>query len=66
MEKIALGFLAGESSGEIAEVARLEIEVDRLYWLVVRQLLLAARNRSIAAKVGSPNPAISSGTESWQ
>jgi len=56
MEKIALGFLAGESSGEIAEVARLEIEVDRLYWLVVRQLLLAARNRSIAAKVGITEP----------
>jgi phosphate uptake regulator len=56
MEKLALGFLAGEPGAEIEEVARLEIEVDRLYWLVVRQLLLAARNRSIAAKVGITEP----------
>src|SRR2546429_5967689 len=34
----------------------MEIEVDRLYWLVVRQLLLAASNRSVAAKIGVTEP----------
>jgi phosphate uptake regulator len=52
MEKLVLGVLAGEAVGRVEEVARMEVEVDRLYWLVVRQLLLAATNRSIAAKVG--------------
>ncbi len=56
MEKLALGVLAGEVAGRIEEVARMEVEVDRLYWLVVRQLLLAARNRSIAAKIGVTEP----------
>lgn len=56
MEKHALGVLSGELRGRIEEVARMEVEVDRLYWLVVRQLLLAARNRSIAAKIGVTEP----------
>ena len=56
MEKLALGVVAGEATGSIEEVARMEVEVDRLYWLVVRQLLLAARNRSIAAKIGVTEP----------
>jgi phosphate uptake regulator len=56
MEKLVLGILAGEPGGRIEEVARMEVEVDRLYWLVVRQLLLAAQNRSIAAKVGVTEP----------
>jgi hypothetical protein len=56
MEKLVLGVLAGEAVGRVEEVARMEVEVDRLYWLVVRQLLLAASNRSIAAKVGVTEP----------
>jgi phosphate uptake regulator len=56
MERLALGVLAGEAVGRIDEVARMEVEVDRLYWLVARQLLLAAQNRTIAAKVGVTEP----------
>ncbi|HYS99089.1 MAG TPA: phosphate uptake regulator PhoU [Thermoplasmata archaeon] len=56
MEKIVLGALAGDGSEALAEVGRMELEVDRLYWLVVRQLLLAAQNRTIAAKVGVTEP----------
>lgn len=56
MEKLVLGVLAGEAVGRVEEVARMEVEVDRLYWLVVRQLLLAASNRSIAAKIGVTEP----------
>src|SRR6058998_3165394 len=43
MEKLALGVIAGDAKGNIEEVARMELEVDRLYWLVVRQQLLADR-----------------------
>lgn len=56
MEKLALGVLAGESTGNLEEVIRMEAEVDRLYWLVVRQLLLAAQNRSVASKIGEVEP----------
>lgn len=56
MERLALGVLAGEAAGRIEEVARMEVEVDRLYWLAVRQLLLAAQNRTVAAKVGVTEP----------
>ncbi len=56
MENLALGVLAGASAGNIEEVIRMEAEVDRLYWLVARQLLLAAQNRGVAAKIGEVEP----------
>lgn len=56
MERLALGVLIGDPVGSIEEVARMEAEVDRLYWLVVRQLLLAAQNRTVAAKIGVTEP----------
>jgi len=34
------------------EVLHMENEVDRIYWLVVRQLLLATRDRSVGKKIG--------------
>lgn len=36
----------------IQEVNHMENEVDRLYWLIIRQLLLSQRNREIAKAVG--------------
>src|SRR3989442_387376 len=56
MEKLALGVISGDAKGNIEEVARMELEVDRLYWLVVRQLLLAAQNRTIAGRIGVTEP----------
>ena len=56
MESLALGVLTGSSSGNIEEVIRMEAEVDRLYWLVVRQLILAAQNRTVAGKIGEGEP----------
>ncbi|HEX9341695.1 MAG TPA: phosphate uptake regulator PhoU [Thermoplasmata archaeon] len=56
MERNVLGALAGDAGATLGEIARMEMEVDRLYWLVVRQLLLAAQNRTIAAKVGVTEP----------
>jgi len=56
MEKIVLGALVGDAGATLGEIARMEMEVDRLYWLVVRQLLLAAQNRTVAAKIGVTEP----------
>src|SRR5207249_794857 len=56
MEKLALGVISGDAKGNIEEVARMELEVDRLYWLVVRQLLLAAQNRTISGRIGVTEP----------
>src|SRR2546426_11285520 len=56
MEKFDCGVYAGEAVGRMEELARMEIELGRLYWLVVRQLLLAASNRSVAAKIGVTEP----------
>lgn len=36
----------------ITEAVHMENEVDRIYWLVVRQLLLATRDRSVGKKIG--------------
>ncbi|MFQ5711449.1 MAG: PhoU domain-containing protein [Candidatus Geothermarchaeales archaeon] len=40
----------------IKEVSHMEDEVDRLYWLIVRQLLLSQSNREIAKAVGIESP----------
>jgi phosphate uptake regulator len=39
-----------------AEVTQMEEESDRIYWLIVRQLLLAIRDRSTASKMGINSP----------
>lgn len=56
MERLALDAFVSSSEGLAFEVVRLEEEVDRLYWLVVRQLLLAAKDRTVAAKIGEKEP----------
>lgn len=39
-----------------AEVSHMEEESDRIYWLIVRQLLLAIRDRSVGTKIGIESP----------
>lgn len=39
-----------------AEVTHMEEESDRIYWLIVRQLLLSIRDRSVGAKIGIESP----------
>jgi phosphate uptake regulator len=56
MARLALGRLTGQAQEDVREVSRMEAEVDRLYWLVVRQLLLAAKDRSVAATIGETEP----------
>jgi phosphate uptake regulator len=38
------------------EVTHMEEESDRIYWLIVRQLLLSIRDRSVGAKIGIESP----------
>jgi phosphate uptake regulator len=46
-----------EKRHELAsEVAHMEEESDRIYWLIVRQLLLAIRDRSVGTKIGIESP----------
>ena len=46
-----------EGRPELAvEVAHMEEESDRIYWLIVRQLLLAIRDRSVGSKIGIESP----------
>jgi len=46
-----------EKRKELAnEVLHMENEVDRIYWLVVRQLLLAIKDRMIGKKLGIEHP----------
>jgi phosphate uptake regulator len=39
-----------------AEVSHMEEESDRIYWLIVRQLLLAIKDRSVGTKIGIESP----------
>jgi phosphate uptake regulator len=42
-----------EKKSELAkEVIRMEDEADQLYWLIVRQIFLAAQDKTIAKKIG--------------
>jgi phosphate uptake regulator len=46
-----------ERRPEVAgEVTHMEEESDKIYWLIVRQLLLAIRDRSAASKLGIESP----------
>lgn len=56
MEKLSFDCVIVGGSGLADEVKRLEEEVDRLYWLVVRQLLLAIKDRTVASNVGETEP----------
>jgi len=38
------------------EVKHMEEESDRIYWLIVRQLLLSIRDRSVGTKIGIESP----------
>lgn len=49
------------TTGRLNEVRRIQDEVDELYWLVVRQLLVALNRREIAAEIGIESPLHASG-----
>jgi len=47
--------------GRLNEVRRVQDEVDELYWLIVRQLLVALNRREIAGEIGIESPLHASG-----
>lgn len=53
--------LRSGSPGLLNEIRRSQQEVDELYWLIVRQLLVALSNRDISGKIGLESPLHTSG-----
>ena len=50
-----------KQTGGINEVARVQEEVDELYWLILRQLLVALNRRELASEIGIESPLHASG-----
>jgi len=48
-------------AGNLNEVKRVQDEVDELYWLIVRQLLVALNRRELSADIGIESPLHASG-----
>jgi len=47
--------------GSLSEVRRVQEEIDELYWLIVRQLLVALNRRELASDIGIESPLHASG-----
>jgi phosphate uptake regulator len=50
-----------KKTGSLNEVARVKDEIDELYWLIVRQLLIALNRRELASEIGIESPLHASG-----
>jgi phosphate uptake regulator len=50
-----------KKTGSLDEVARFQEEVDELYWLILRQLLVALNRRELASEIGIESPLHASG-----
>jgi len=50
-----------KKTASLSEVKRVQDEVDELYWLIVRQLLVALDRRELAAEIGIESPLHASG-----
>jgi len=48
-------------TGSLNDVARVQEEIDELYWLIVRQLLVALSRRELASEIGIESPLHASG-----
>src|SRR5271157_146284 len=48
-------------TGGLNEVARVQEEIDELYWLILRQLLVALNRRELASEIGIESPLHASG-----
>jgi phosphate uptake regulator len=48
-------------TGSLNEVSRTQEEVDELYWLILRQLLVALNRRELASEIGIESPLHASG-----
>ena len=59
--KDSIEALRSGSPGILNEMRRIQQEIDELYWLIVRQLLVALSNREISSKIGLESPLHASG-----
>lgn len=50
-----------KKTGSLNEVKRVQDEIDELYWLIVRQLLIALNRRELASEIGIESPLHASG-----
>jgi len=50
-----------KKTGSLNEVRRVQDEIDELYWLIVRQLLVALNRRELSADIGIESPLHASG-----
>ncbi len=50
-----------KKTGSLNEVRRVQDEIDELYWLIVRQLLVALNQRELSADIGIESPLHASG-----
>ena len=50
-----------KQTGSLNQVARVREEVDDLYWLILRQLLVALNRRELASEIGIESPLHASG-----
>jgi phosphate uptake regulator len=50
-----------KQTGSLNDVARVQEEIDELYWLILRQLLVALSRRELAAEIGIESPLHASG-----
>src|SRR5208282_5809560 len=53
--------LRNGSPSVVKEIKKIQEEVDELYWLIVRQLLVALSDREISVKIGLESPLHTSG-----
>ena len=50
-----------KQTGSLNEVARVQEQVEELYWLILRQLLVALNRRELASEIGIESPLHASG-----
>jgi phosphate uptake regulator len=50
-----------KTTGSLSEVAKVQGEIDELYWLILRQLLVALNRRELASEIGIESPLHASG-----
>ncbi|MFQ5838473.1 MAG: PhoU domain-containing protein [Thermoplasmata archaeon] len=56
MIKLSLEGVMRPHEDAVADVQRLEEEVDGLYWLVIRQLMVAGQDKAAGAQIGETDP----------
>jgi phosphate uptake regulator len=56
MQETAIKALVERRPELASEVTHMENEADRIYWLIVRQLLLSIRDRTVGVKIGIESP----------